>query len=46
MTVEELKQMISKMPNNAEITADESKIKKITAVLNDEGDICSVNIEI
>lgn len=46
MTVAELKQTISKMPNDVEVTADENKIKKITATLNTDGDVIAVNIEI
>ena len=46
MTVAELKQTISKMPDDTEVTADESKIKKITATLNTDGGIIAVNVEI
>lgn len=46
MTVEELKNTISKMPNDAVVMADESEIKKITATLNKDGDVIAVNIEI
>lgn len=46
MTAKELKQILSKMPDDVEVMADESLIKKITATLNKDGDIIAVNIEI
>ena len=47
MTIEELKRIIAKMPNNAEVVADGCEtIKKVVAYLNDDGEIYAVNLEI
>ena len=46
MTIAELKKYISKMPDDAQIKADESLINGVTATINSEGDIIVVNLEI